>query len=78
MRVYAENTWWNQLLQSLNLPSRGCLQRHVLFLDRKISEYIGANQLRKVRLKGWAWGFLKHQQDEDYFIQLEIHTNFLC
>lgn len=56
MREYAQNTCLNQLLQSLNLPSMGCLQIHVLFLDRKISEYIGINQLRKVRLKGYGWG----------------------
>lgn len=52
MREYAQNTWLNQLLQSFNLRSMGCLQMSVLFLDRKISEYIGVNWCRKVKLKG--------------------------
>lgn len=53
MREYTQNMWSNQLLQTLNLPSMGCLQMHVLFLDRKIRECMGVNQIRKVRLKGW-------------------------
>lgn len=56
MREYAQNTWLNQLLQSFNLPSMGCLQMSVVFLDTKISEHIGVNWLRKVRLKGWGCG----------------------
>lgn len=45
---------------------------YVLFLDRKISEYKGVNQPRKVRLNGWERRFLEHQQNEDYFMQLII------
>lgn len=52
MREYTQNGIFSQLLQSLNLPSIRYLQMNVLFLDRKINEYIGANLFKNVRSKG--------------------------